>query len=82
MEKDELKNYIEQIAVENNFTLKNVDKIVNAKFLMLDDVKRCPCDATNPERYCGSPKCIEDTIKDGHCHCNMFWSKSVDNTDI
>lgn len=71
-----------RIAAKYDFDIKNFDKIVNAKMLLTpDNPKRCPCDIDNPKRYCGSAQCIADTVYQGHCHCNLFWSKTVDNAD-
>ena len=74
---------LNRLAKRYGFELNNVDKIVNAKMMLFGryrkDVKRCPCDAENPKRFCGSALCIADTVKDGHCHCNLF--KAVDNVD-
>lgn len=68
---------IKKTAKKYNFEIKNEDKILNAKFLLFknDDVKRCPCDANNPDRFCGSAQCIADVVYKGHCHCSLFWSK-------
>lgn len=38
------------------------------------NIHRCPCDADNPDRYCGSARCIADVVYKGHCHCNLFHS--------
>lgn len=50
-------------------------KIINAKILLFagGDVHRCPCDAGNTYRFCGSLRCIADVNETGHCHCNLFW---------
>lgn len=68
---------IKRTAKKYNFEIKNESKITNAKFLLFknDNVKRCPCDANNPDRYCGSAQCIADVVYKGHCHCNLFHSK-------
>lgn len=75
--KGKLRENIKRIAKKFDFELKNLDKIVNAKMRFFDDNERlrCPCDANNPKRYCGSARCIADTVYRGHCHCNMFHSK-------
>lgn len=49
----------------------NIDKIAKIKSRM-DCWRDCPCDHFNPLRYCGSKLCEEDTLRDGHCHCNLF----------
>ena len=68
---------IENVAKNYNFELKNVDKIVRAKKMLFsgNDLHRCPCDAGNPDRFCGSARCIADTVYLGHCCCQLFWSK-------
>lgn len=76
------KRMIERIAKKYDFDLKNFDKILNAKMLLTaDNPKRCPCDINNPKRFCGSAQCIADTVYQGHCHCSLFWLKTVDNAD-
>ena len=72
-----IKNKISRIAKNFDFEVRNRDKIINAKMIMFsaDDIYRCPCDADNPERYCGSAQCIADVVYKGHCHCNLFHSK-------
>lgn len=72
-----LKNKIKNIAKKHDFELKNFDKIVNAKLMCFggknaDEMMRCPCDSSNPNRYCGSAQCIADVVYKGHCHCNLF----------
>lgn len=49
----------------------NVEKIARLKAKM-SDFRRCPCDPKNELRYCGSRLCEEDTLRDGHCHCNCM----------
>lgn len=73
-EKNKARARIKRIAKKHGFTLKNMEKIINAKtrFFAKEDFLRCPCDAGNPNRYCGSALCIADTVYKGHCHCNMF----------
>lgn len=75
--KGKLRANIQRIAKKFGFELKNMEKIINAKMRFFDDGERlrCPCDANNPNRYCGSARCIADTVYRGHCHCNMFHSK-------
>lgn len=72
-----IRNCIKTVARKNNFDVKNAESITRAKirFFRGKNLKRCPCDADNPERYCGSPLCITDVINEGHCHCNLFWRK-------
>ena len=72
-----IKSLIKNIARKNKFDVKNLDNIIKAKirFFHNGDIKRCPCDGNNPERFCGSPLCITDVINEGHCHCNLFWRK-------
>lgn len=76
---------LNRLAKQYDFELDNIDKIVNAKMMLFgrhgEDVKRCPCDANNPKRFCGSTQCIADTVYHGHCHCRLFWFKNVDNVD-
>ena len=71
------KKQIFHIANMFDFEIKNLDKIINAKKLLFgsSDMLRCPCDAKNPKRYCGSALCIADVVTKGHCHCSLFWFK-------
>lgn len=75
--KGNLASYIKTISRKYDFRLENLDKIINAKIMMFakDNPKRCPCDANNPDRFCGSARCIADTVYHGHCCCRLFWSK-------
>ena len=75
--KGKIREKIRRIAKKFGFELKNLDKIVNAKMRFFDDNERlrCPCDADNPDRYCGSARCIADVVYKGHCCCRLFWSK-------
>lgn len=72
-----IKATMKKIAKKYDFDIENKDKIAKAKFLLFknDDMKRCPCDANNPDRFCGSALCIHDVIQHGHCHCNLFHYK-------
>lgn len=72
-----LSNKINTIAKKYNLEVKNKDKIIRAKMMLFagGDLKRCPCDAQNPNRYCGSLQCLADIWNDGHCHCNLFHLK-------
>lgn len=72
-----LSSYIKTLARKHDFKLENLDKILNAKMMMFakDNPKRCPCDVDNPDRFCGSARCIADVVYQGHCHCRLFWSK-------
>lgn len=71
------KRRIKQIAERFDFELNNFDKVMNAKKIMFDDMLRCPCDSNNPDRYCGSARCIADVVYKGHCHCSLFWYKKT-----
>lgn len=75
--KSKLKSRINTISKRFNFEVKNADKIINAKirFFAGGDLTRCPCDADNPHRYCGSAQCISDVVTKGHCHCSLFHKK-------
>lgn len=79
LEEKKLNYKINKIATEHNFEIKNMDKVIRAKKMLFnaENIHRCPCDAQNPERYCGSLLCINDTITQGHCHCNMFHKKNT-----
>lgn len=72
-----IRNKIDKIANKMDFEVKNKDKIIKAKLMLFknDDVTRCPCDANNQDRYCGSALCIADVVYKGHCCCQLFWSK-------
>lgn len=68
---------VKYVAKLFDFEIKNMEKIIKAKRMMFNDsnMMRCPCDADNPNRYCGSPLCVYDTATKGHCHCSLMWSK-------
>lgn len=75
--KTKIKSKIRTISKRFDFDVQNLDKIVNAKirFFKGGDYTRCPCDADNPERYCGSALCISDVDTKGCCHCHLFHKK-------
>lgn len=81
-EKLRTKAMIKRLAKKYDFDVKNIDKIVNAKMLLFvnGERKKCPCDATNPKRFCGSALCIHDVVHYGHCHCNLFHLKNFPDT--
>lgn len=68
------KEMILRLAQKGGYKLENFDKIVRAKVMLFKDgdTRRCPCDAQDSERFCGSAKCQNDIILQGHCHCNLF----------
>lgn len=72
-----LSSYIKTLARKYDFKLENLDKVLNAKMILFgrDNPKRCPCLSQDPDHYCGSTRCIADTVYLGHCHCRLFWSK-------
>jgi hypothetical protein len=72
-----IRSKIKSVAKEFDFEIKNQNKIINAKLMIFKsgNIYRCPCDASNPKRYCGSAQCIADTVYNGHCHCNLFHKK-------
>ena len=74
-----IRSKIDSISKQYDFTVKNKDKITNAKLIMFKDgdVHRCPCDASNPNRYCGSLLCLHDIIHNSHCHCQLFHAKKT-----
>ena len=76
-QKKKILSKIATIEKKYDFQTKNVRPIVMAKIRAFGDgnVHRCPCDADNPDRYCGSARCIADVVYQGHCHCNLFHSK-------
>lgn len=74
-----IKNKIKHILKTNPHLHVEEDKlkkIINAKMLIFHGknkaIHRCPCDALNPLRFCGSKLCQHDILYDGHCHCNLF----------
>lgn len=72
-----MKEKINSITKRFDFEARNIDKIMKAKIMIFKNgnIHRCPCDAGNPDRYCGSARCIADVVYKGHCHCSLFWSK-------
>lgn len=77
LQKHRISYKINALAKKYNFDVKNKEKIINAKLMLFSqgDVYKCPCDAENPERFCGSALCISDIITKGHCHCHLFYKK-------
>ena len=75
--KIKLRSKIVRIAKKYDFELKNTEKIINAKMKFFDDGERhrCPCAQDDQDHYCGSARCIADTVYLGHCCCQLFWSK-------
>lgn len=83
IQKKNIESKMRTIAKRNNFTITdNQLKIVKAKLMLFrgGDYMRCPCDAQDPERYCGSPKCTQEVLEKGICHCHLF-EKIEDNID-
>lgn len=82
-----IRGWIKRICMDYGFVPKNEEKIIRAKLRFFHDgnMRRCPCDAKNPERYCGSALCIHDTVHYGHCHCSLFHlpdgKKSIEELD-
>lgn len=74
-EVDLIESFIRQDAVNCGYDLKeeNVRKVANAKSKLfgVNEWRRCPCDGTNPNRYCGSALCTKDIEENGICHCNL-----------
>ena len=68
---------INRIAKKFDFEVKNADKIISAKirFFKEGEYHRCPCASQDPDHYCGSARCIADTVYLGHCCCNLMHSK-------
>lgn len=56
---------------------EQLKKIIKAKIMIfgphLKQIHKCPCDALNKYRYCGSDRCLQDIEEEGHCHCQLFW---------
>lgn len=70
---------IDRIAKKHQFDLQNKTKIIRAKMMLFKDgdAKFCPCDSSNPNRYCGSDLCIHDVLQHSHCHCNLYHAKKT-----
>lgn len=61
---------------QKELNLANFSKIIDAKILMFKDkYLRCPCDAKDRMRYCGSKKCLKEIEEVGQCHCGLFKEK-------
>lgn len=76
-----LRKIIKRVAEAHGFEISpNAEKIINAKLMMCKgDYKSCPCDHTpDSPRYCGSPFCVAETKREGHCHCNLMLCKKGD----
>lgn len=73
-----LRKIIKRVAEAHGFEISpNAEKIINAKLMMCkEDYKKCCCDHTpESKRYCGSPFCVHETKREGHCHCNLMLCK-------
>jgi len=70
-----IESYIREDAANSGYKLEenNVKKIAKAKNMMfgLKEWRRCPCEGTNSDRYCGSELCKADIERDGVCHCHL-----------
>jgi ferredoxin-thioredoxin reductase catalytic subunit len=70
-----IENEIRADALKSGYTLKeqNIKKIARAKNMLFgkDNWRRCPCDGSNENRYCGSELCTKDIAEKGVCHCNL-----------
>lgn len=67
-----IKHKINKLAKNNGFNVsKYADKIIMLK-LRQKDWRDCPCDSSNPERFCCSQLCQSDVRAKGRCHCNLF----------
>lgn len=77
------KNKLIRIADNNCFIVNNLSKIVKAKRLLFrhDSMMRCPCAANDKDRYCGSPKCIQEIKENGVCHCGLYRSALQNDKD-
>lgn len=69
-----LSDRITRMAKRLGFELsESKNKIFNAKLMLFKKAyMRCPCAADDQNRYCGSPKCIEEINRIGKCHCGLF----------
>ena len=75
-QRTKIRYMIRSVAKKFNFDIQNEDRIIKAKMLLFqNNFRSCPCDANNPNRYCGSAQCIHDVIEFNHCHCNLFHKK-------
>ena len=75
-----LRRAIWRIKELNNLQVSNVSRIVNAKLMLFKkDFMRCPCAGNDPERFCGSEKCMKEIKETGQCHCGLFKKKEPKN---
>lgn len=71
----DIEKKIEFIAETTGLKLtENKDKVIRAKKMLFanGNMLRCPCDSKNEDRFCVSETCMDDIMRDGHCHCNLF----------
>lgn len=78
MEQTEIGKKIEEnilaLAKKEEFEVtENLPAIARAKerFFGLKAWQKCPCDRSG-ERACGSLKCLNEILREGVCHCNLF----------
>lgn len=74
-----LKEKFEELAKKNKLELtKYADAILKVKERSIDEYQ-CPCCPDSATRFCISPFCLEEILKKGHCHCNLFKIKETCN---
>lgn len=51
---------------------ENTEKIARARVRMGIPITVCPCAAKDEDRGCISPKCLNEIVETGRCHCHAF----------
>lgn len=81
MSSENILRQIQWLADMNGYELtKFAPKIAAAKerFFGEKDWSKCPCDPDS-DRSCISEHCHQDIKLHGHCHCNCYKLKGVDD---
>ena len=73
---DEIEVSVAKLAQENGLELTdNAHNICAFRARADIPLSVCPCSRGDSERFCISPKCMDDINKFGKCHCNCFRKK-------
>ena len=70
---EEIEQEVSKLAKENGLELtENAHKVCAFRARADIPLSVCPCARADKERYCISPKCMEDIKTVGECHCRVF----------
>lgn len=73
MSLEEIELAVSKLAKENGLELtENAHNVCAFRARADIPLSVCPCARADKERYCISPKCMQDIIDHSTCHCNVF----------